>query len=592
MSFLDIALAHAALGLHVFPVARDKSTRTPHGWKDATTDTEKIQAWWADKPSANPGFYPGASDVAVLDIDHGLTCYEDFIAWRDRLGIPATYTVRSGSRPEFKVHMYFRGAMRDQNFSLDGCSGQIKSLGGYVLAAGSEALHGPNHDKPGAPYEVIDGTLGNFAALPGVIRNLAKPIAAPTSNPKVPKTKWTLPVHEGEDRTTFLLEQCGQMVNLGCGLDAIRAHMIELNEDPEIIADPVSEDRLEQTAIRCSKMEMAGPGPEVTIGGSKPVTDWRARYHTFDEMNNAPKPTFLIDGFLQKDVITAIAAPVGQRKTIVACNAVHSVLTGEPLFGHFAVTERPARVLYLCPEMGLLSFADRLRNLGLLSYVGKTLFCRTMNSEGHLSLTDLTPDELTGALVVIDTAVRFVIGDENSSEDMKVFANTCFGLMKSGASSVVVLFHSPKGTKEASELTLENAMRGSGDLGAFVSSCWATRLQDPDNDEWKSPSYMKNVKQRDFKSKPFEVTSDEMGRLHIVAPPSANVTLNGKSVGPRGNADGREEEALRVIREHHGKMSHRAVSAKLKEMGIERSPSWVGNKAAEMFGTGVKTGTA
>ena len=50
-------------------------------------------------------------------------------------------------------------------------------------------------------------------------------------------------------------------------------------------------------------------------------------------MNNAPKPTFLIDGFLQKDVITAIAAPVGQRKTIVACNAVHAVLTGEPLFG-------------------------------------------------------------------------------------------------------------------------------------------------------------------------------------------------------------------------------------------------------------------
>ncbi len=93
-------------------------------------------------------------------------------------------------------------------------------------------------------------------------------------------------------------------------------------------------------------------------------------------------------------------------------------------------------------------------------------------------------------------------------------------------------------------------MRGSGDLGAFVSSCWATRLQDPDNDEWKSPSYVKNVKQRDFKSKPFEVTSDELGRLHIVAPPSANVDWSTKKVGTKANKDGKEAAALQIIRDN------------------------------------------
>jgi hypothetical protein len=321
-----------------------------------------------------------------------------------------------------------------------------------------------------------------------------------------------------------------------------------------------------------------GPDPVVTIGSKKEekvITDWRERYHTFEEMNNAPKPTFLIEGFLQKDVITAIAAPVGQRKTIVACNAVHAVLTGEPLFGHFAVTQRAERVLYLCPEMGLLSFADRMRNLGLLPYVGKKLFCRTMNSEGNFTLTDLTTEELTGAVVVIDTAVRFVIGDENSSEDMKVFAASCFGLMKTGAASVIVLFHSPKGTKEASELTLENAMRGSGDLGAFVSSCWATRLQDPDNDEWQSPSYMKNVKQRDFKSKPFEVTSDALGKLHIVAEPSSTVTLTAKKTGPKGDKDGKQAEAEALILANW-KLSLSKLVALLQSAGIDRKKDWVG----------------
>jgi hypothetical protein len=228
-----------------------------------------------------------------------------------------------------------------------------------------------------------------------------------------------------------------------------------------------------------------------------------------------------------------------------------------------------------------------MRNLGLMQYIGKTLFCRTMNSEGTLSLADLTPDELAGAVVVVDTAVRFLKGDENSSEYMKVFADECFGLMKSGAASVLVLFHSPKGTKEAGELTLENAMRGSGDLGAFVSSCWATRLQDPDA-PWESPSFLKNVKQRDFESDPFEVKSDRLGRLHIVTKPGANVVLAAKKKGTVGNADGREDEALQIIRDNPT-LSQPKIVLRLKEMGIERSRSWVGNKRFELLNAGVKT---
>ncbi|MGC2793151.1 MAG: bifunctional DNA primase/polymerase, partial [Candidatus Sulfotelmatobacter sp.] len=267
MTFLDIALQHAALGLYVFPVARDKSTLTQHGFKDASVDPEVIRAWWAQMPSANPGFAPGASDVAVLDVDHGLSDMASFIAWRDRNNVPATYTVRSGSRPELKIHMYFRGAIRDIGiWELDGCSGQVKSLGGYVLAAGSEALHGEKHDKPGAPYEVIDGVLGVFAPTPDVIRQLKKPATAPTSNSKVPKTAWSVPVHAGENRTGFLLEQTGAMRNLGCGKDAIYARMMELNSDPEIIADPVDHDRLESTAANCAKFPVPEQAPIVVLG--------------------------------------------------------------------------------------------------------------------------------------------------------------------------------------------------------------------------------------------------------------------------------------------------------------------------------------
>lgn len=270
-SFLDSALEHAAHGLYVFPVARDKSTITAHGFKDASTDPEMISAWWAKHPSANPGFAPGPSDIAVLDVDYGLTDKESFIAWRTRNNLPATYTVRSGSRPEFKVHMYFRGAMRDIGiWELDGCSGQVKSLGGYVLAAGSAALHGEKHDKPGAPYEVIDGTLGIFAPTPDAIRNLRKPAVAQSNNSKVAKTAWSLPVGPGENRTGFLLEQTGAIRNLGCGVDAIRARMIELNSDPDIISVPVDDERLEATAANCAKFPVPEVAP-IPVFGSQPV---------------------------------------------------------------------------------------------------------------------------------------------------------------------------------------------------------------------------------------------------------------------------------------------------------------------------------
>jgi Bifunctional DNA primase/polymerase, N-terminal/AAA domain len=576
--FLEIALSHAALGLYVFPVAKDKSTRTAHGFKDASIDPEQIRAWWTKLPSANPGFAPGASGIAVVDIDHGLADVASFIAWRDRNGIPATYTVRSGSRPEFKVHLYFKGAMPDVGmWELDGCSGQVKSLGGYVLAAGSEALHGEKHDKPGAPYEVIDGLLGVFAPTPDVVRQLRKPAPAPSNNSQVPKTAWSLPVHAGENRTGFLLEQTGAMRNLGCGKDAIFARMIELNDDPEIIADPVDGERLESTAANCARFPVPEAEPKILIGQAsekKVVTDWRERYHTFDEMDKAPKPTFLIDGFLQKDVIAAIAAPVGQRKTLIAANVTHALLTGAPLFDHFTVTQQPTRVLYLCPEMGLLSFTDRLRKLGLLLYVGKTLFCRTMNSEGKLALAELTSEELDGAVLIVDTAVRFIQGDENSSEDMRVLAEDCFRLMKAGAASVLVLFHSPKGTKDVSELTLENAMRGSGELGAFVSSCWATRLQNPD-EPYQSASYLKNVKQRDFESKPFEIMSGPDCRLHIVEEPNKTVVLSRHS--PNKNRDGNDAAADDAIRANLG-LSLRKLRDRLAEYKITRTLDWIGKR--------------
>ena len=260
-------------------------------------------------------------------------------------------------------------------------------------------------------------------------------------------------------------------------------------------------------------------------------------------------------------------------------NVCHALLTGEKLFDYFDVVKKPERVLYLCPEVSLGPFTDRLKKIGLMDYVGETLFYRTLSAEGTLRLDDpALQAALPGAVVILDTAIRFLKGDENSSQDVRAFADSIFALLRDGAESVVMLHHSPKDSGDF--MTLESAMRGSGDMGAFLACCWGTKLQDVSK-PYESPSFMSNLKQRDFESKDFEVTGGPDCRLHIVGDPETRtVTLQARK-GFKGNRDGKDEAAIALIKAN-SKLSAVKVSQLLKEHEIDRSSEWVRKRRFEL----------
>lgn len=572
MSMLDVALGCIRRGWFVFPcIPRTKKPLAglvPAGFKDASNDEETIRRWWKAKPDANVAIACGASDLAVLDIDHGL--YE----WTSQHALwEPTYAVRTGRRPEIGIQMYFKGAIPDVGlWKMNGSEGQVKSLGGYVMAAGS--IH-----PSGEAYENVSKyAADDLLATPMWVQSLK------TSEHEALKVSPGQKIAEGSGRHHALTSEAGKLRNMGWDESAIYAALLVRNE--ELCEVPIPDDELRGIARSVTKLYPAGETlPEIVIG--KPVViepeepkDWRDKYHTFQQMDEAPPVTFLIKGFLTEDAVTGLAAPVAQRKSLIALNIVHALLTGERLFDHFEVVKQPERVLYLCPEMGLQSFSERIREIGLMSYVGHKLFCRTMASEGHITLAELTAEELHGAVVVLDTAIRFLEGDENSSVDMRAFAASVFRLISEGALSVVLLHHSHKGTKESNELTLENSMRGSGELGAFLASCWSTRLQNPD-EPYKSASFLVNTKQRDFKSTPFEAVSDERYRMRIVNN-GAVAVLKSRTTG---NRDGREEEAISFIRDNP-KLAVRKIEAALLERGIERGTTWI-NKKRKMVSAGV-----
>lgn len=78
---LDAALAYASWGWPVFPLKpRSKQPATKHGFKDATTDRERITAWWTRHPDHNIGLPTGkAFDVIDVDVPTGIPSYSSML---------------------------------------------------------------------------------------------------------------------------------------------------------------------------------------------------------------------------------------------------------------------------------------------------------------------------------------------------------------------------------------------------------------------------------------------------------------------------------------------------------------------------------
>jgi hypothetical protein len=224
--------------------------------------------------------------------------------------------------------------------------------------------------------------------------------------------------------------------------------------------------------------------------------EWKALFHSYEEIINVPEARFAIDGFLQEEGITLIGGLVGHGKTLCMLAMVRALLEGGKLFHHFAVNTTSQRVIYLIPEAGLGPFSARLKTFHLEQHVREgRLYCRTLSSQSPLLLTDARLlSAVKGADVFLDTAIRFMVGDENSAAEQKLFAETLFSLQRAGARTITGAHHSPKSFGKDNVMTLENVLRGSGDIGAMLTTCWGLSQVDAAANR----IFVQNVKARDF----------------------------------------------------------------------------------------------
>lgn len=138
------ALTYAARGIAVFPIKpRGKQPLTAHGFKDATTDTTQITAWWTATPDANIGV-PTGHHFDVVDIDgrEGMVSVyagpDPVINSLTVLGIATTS--RDGGR-----HIYVPPTDLGNKASvMPGVD--YRSIGGYVVAPPSVGVNGRRYE--------------------------------------------------------------------------------------------------------------------------------------------------------------------------------------------------------------------------------------------------------------------------------------------------------------------------------------------------------------------------------------------------------------------------------------------------------------
>ncbi len=211
----------------------------------------------------------------------------------------------------------------------------------------------------------------------------------------------------------------------------------------------------------------------------------------------------LIEGYMPKGV-GFFGSLSGTGKTWVGLSVAKALTSGMPLWGVFPV-KKPVAVLYLIPEASDASFKRRLAKMRIIQ--DKNLFrYRTITQGITRPLSDPITvamiQQLSGkhdVLVIVDTAVRFFRGgDENAAKENNLVQDS--DMLRSIGANVLFLHHSPKATKEAAELTLENVLRGTGDFGAMADFVYGFRRDENLFAQGEGPEEIEVVcvKPRDF----------------------------------------------------------------------------------------------
>jgi hypothetical protein len=501
-TMLDAALAYAARGWPVFPCwPGRKNPATEHGVLDATTDPEKIRAWWTAKPDANVAIATGERSVDVLDIDIETDAngYE-ILAEIQRAGLldghgPMVRT-RSGG-----LHVYFAGTSQRSSNARHTGPVDFKASGGYVLAPPSY-VDEPD-GKPSGTYELINDDNGDAILDWRLVGHILKPQPA-FQQPSAARHAGSISPDDraGDDyaaRTSWediltphgwrQIRQLGGGVRYWCRPGKTGPFTSATTRDdgglyvfststPFDAEVPYSKFGA-YTVLHhggdykaaASTLRAAGYGtplPAITgpaavaqpseseqeaIAGRYAPVNWHEAWNAqTDEVQ------WLVDGFLEAGTVNSLFAKAGTGKSLLALDISRDL------------ARRGITVVYIDDENRVADLVERLRDMGckpdeldrLLVYSFAGLPALDTAAGGmHLEAIAVTR---SARLVILDTTSRMVAGRENDADTfLQLYRCSLVGLKRIGI-TVLRLDHPGK--------DMAKGQRGSSAKEGDVDTIW------------------------------------------------------------------------------------------------------------------------
>jgi len=413
---LSVALECAARGWHVFPCGANKQPLTKHGFKDATTNPEGVQALWASCPQASVGVATGASGLVVVDLDckngqPGLDEWHKIVSASEE-PLEATTLVET---PSGGIHVYYRA----NGHRVMGAAGRLapgidtRAEGGYVIAGGS----------PG--YLYVDGHgPERLAPLPP---GLGEKLAFAKRRTSDEKPAGQIP--EGR-RDATLTSLAGTMRRRGLSEDAIYAALAA--ENKASCKPPLPDGQVRKIANSVGRYEPSRPvqtqeedsraEPPALEGFDLAPLDWPALLR-----DGVPEIEYIREPYLLKGARTWIWAPASSMKSLW-CEHEGASLSREGV-----------RVSYFAEENPI---AEELRRLAKLR--PDPAYFRLFHRTGMDLLDPRWVDALLRTtrgdeIVFLDSWTDLWSGDEDDNRAVQQFdASVLKPLQAQGVTPVVV----------------------------------------------------------------------------------------------------------------------------------------------------------
>ena len=573
---LTVASFYASRGWRVLPL-NGKAPRTPHGFKDATIDPDRIRKWLQRWPEANIGIATGsASGIIVLDIDARNGGLESLAQLEKEHGsLPQTVKVKTGDG----FHLYFEypgGHIPCRTNIRPGID--VKADGGYVVAPPSLHPNGARYKFASDPSRLADAPQWLVNVIQPAKANGAQAHLVPDGASRSSVTLDEIHIsdrikqliRDGDvdgkypSRSEAVFAAIRAMVKAGCNDEPIRA----------VLLDPAY--KLSEKPREKGEAWLQG---EIRRAREKPDTDQKqASVH---QRRNQPvqQPTevrcladvepeevdWLWHPYLPIGKVTVIDGDPGVGKSWLTAAIAADLSKGRKLPGGSSPDE-PQRVLMLTAEDGLGdTLRPRLDALGAdLNLIYGKESSWELDDKGLEQFREIIA-EVKPVLVVMDPLVAFMGSkvDMHKANQVRPFMAGLANIARDHSVAIAMVRHMTKGKRDKA------LYRGLGSID-ITAACRSALMvgQGPDGDEQRIIAHTKSNLARKGPSLSYTIKDgkfDWTGEVDITAEDLCREAEDTEVTSAR------QEAAEFLVEElKDGPVPQKAIVQKAEELGIAK----------------------